>query len=127
MTFHSRSWQRRISIKKCEFFIKMAFTLKSHNLKTVTRNGCRECHKSFLPCTQRAFVEPPWYSSQRGDIKNLQIPPYPSNEDELLATCLQRADWWKDKLTTFFDRCSPCIRYGRYDPVEITGYTYLGY
>lgn len=63
------------------------------------------------------------YQPPGSDGKVLQIPPYPLDEDELLATCLERADWWNHTTQTIFEREYPCSRHGI---AEITGYTCSG-
>lgn len=56
----------------------------------------------------------------------LQVPPYPSTDNEVLSTCLQRANWWEDTVRNLGERGHSCARHDIYNMVEITDYTCSG-
>jgi hypothetical protein len=69
----------------------------------------------------------PWEEYGEGYVKStdeqLDMPPYPVNDEEILATCLERAKWWKKALLKLPDRGLACERHETYGLRKITGYT----
>lgn len=82
---------------------------------------------SFVSCTgSPSYFHYPPDIDDKNDIPKLQVPPYPSTDNEVLSTCLQRASWWEDTVRKLGDRHSLCARHDTYKLVEVTGYTCFG-
>jgi hypothetical protein len=55
--------------------------------------------------------------------ERLLLPPYPSSDEEVLATCLQRAEWWKEALIVFPNRGQSCGRHQKWNLVTIAAHS----
>lgn len=80
------------------------------------RSGCSLCHLAYFPCQDSSD-----FFSSRPPMFNLQTPPYPSNIDEILAGCEERANWWSKNIQTLGERHWPCDRHNSFQLVAITG------